>query len=125
MLDAHAILVERVPLVRHVARRVDIRRGAPQALVDENAVAGIEPRLLCELDVGRRARADDHEVTLDHAPGLRAQALHRAVALERGQAVGEQLAAISQPIQPLPTTDKWPPLASRARIASLSAIVRR
>src|SRR5919107_6171265 len=76
-------------VISDVAGREDPRDAGLQAPVDENAVVDGEPRRRREVRAGRRTDAHDHAGAVDRMPRPGADALDRAFALERRDAVAE------------------------------------
>ena len=88
VLDAEAA-EERMQMVGHVARGIDIGERGPAVRVDEHPVVDGRSRGGQQLTVGRDADAGHHQVALEHPPLPRAHAFHATAAFERGHRILE------------------------------------
>src|SRR4249919_1211287 len=95
VLDADPLAVERVPRVRDVACREDVRRGGLQLRVNDDPVADLQAGVTGQASARHHAYADDGEVTLDPAAAGGPHPRDRAIALERVDPVaGQELDAV-------------------------------
>jgi hypothetical protein len=89
VLDAQMSASDRVPVVRHVAGRMDPAHGCPAERIHDHPVRDLDGRADERAHVRFHAQPGDHDVTRDDPAGGRHDALDATVTLEPRHALAE------------------------------------